>query len=710
MKIDIHAHTKKTKSGESIHRNIDPESFVAIIKETNVKILAITNHNHFDMNQYNEFVNKTGEICQLWPGVELDICENGMRGHLIVVVNPLNIQMLHNKMTELLSETDEDEFEISIEETVKHFDRMDAIYIAHYHSKKPNLTDDDIDKLVNLIKNKNRIIREASNSISAGIYISHGHKSIYGSDVQQWSDYVEISKGLPDLRLPVESFEQFCLLLDKDDPTIIDLLGKKRHEMISISLFGDKEITFPVYDDINILFGSKGTGKTEILEAISQHYNCIGLKTSVYQSSSINLSDVFDIKGNKLSVNLEDFGIDSCSSEIRTLKSAKEGNITSLSRYRTFYVAQQTNARAKSIAIQNFSPLDVDLLSRELQRMNETLTLLDEFIDQTEGVIFSGMLGTELYDEFVEVLSRVREVALEKWHLKFLEARSAQMFNNLINCFVEEISRKTGTPLKPIRTGFKDYASNRIRIERAATKVIQNMTKKIASQREFVGDLGEKGKLNCHTEFRIQDGTISNSKFNPVKQINKTPLKDFARGINGIYDSLYGNDLFERIANLMGIQGAEDIEDMDDLILFHRYFVVNDQPYTPSSGEASMVMLHRELSEAKEIYLLDEPEKSLGNDYINDVIVPLLKQRAEQGKKLIIATHDANIAVRTLPYNSVYRNHGPNGYGTYIGNPFSNNLIGLHNKEPLDWKEISMKTLEGGRGAFGERGKIYGKI
>ena len=217
MKIDIHAHTKKTKSGESIHRNIDPESFVAIIKETNVKILAITNHNHFDMNQYNEFVNKTGEICQLWPGVELDICENGMRGHLIVVVNPLNIQMLHNKMTELLSETDEDEFEISIEETVKHFDRMDAIYIAHYHSKKPNLTDDDIDKLVNLIKNKNRIIREASNSISAGIYISHGHKSIYGSDVQQWSDYVEISKGLPDLRLPVESFEQFCLLLDTDD-------------------------------------------------------------------------------------------------------------------------------------------------------------------------------------------------------------------------------------------------------------------------------------------------------------------------------------------------------------------------------------------------------------------------------------------------------------------------------------------------------------
>jgi hypothetical protein len=26
----------------------------------------------------------------------------------------------------------------------------------------------------------------------------------------------------------------------------------------------------------------------------------------------------------------------------------------------------------------------------------------------------------------------------------------------------------------------------------------------------------------------------------------------------------------------------------------------------------------------------------------------------------------------------------------------------------LDWKKISMKTLEGGEAAFGERGKIYG--
>jgi len=122
-----------------------------------------------------------------------------------------------------------------------------------------------------------------------------------------------------------------------------------------------------------------------------------------------------------------------------------------------------------------------------------------------------------------------------------------------------------------------------------------------------------------------------------------------------------------------------------------------------------MVLLHMELLEDKDTYLIDEPEKSLGNDYINDVIVPLLRERALMGKRIILATHDANIAVRTLPYNSIYRLHDDGLYYTFIGNPFSNKLKCINGMKPdLDWKEISMKTLEGGKEAFGERGRIYG--
>ena len=88
MKIDIHAHTKKVKQGDSEYRNIDIAKFVEINKATDVKILAITNHNHFDLNQYNQFRTGVNGICQIWPGIELDILEDRRRAHLIVIVNP----------------------------------------------------------------------------------------------------------------------------------------------------------------------------------------------------------------------------------------------------------------------------------------------------------------------------------------------------------------------------------------------------------------------------------------------------------------------------------------------------------------------------------------------------------------------------------------------------------------------------------------------
>ena len=76
-------------------------------------------------------------------------------------------------------------------------------------------------------KNPTRVLKEATNAISAGIYISHVHPSIYGSDIHDWSKYNEEASKLPELRFPVESFQHFCLLLEKDATTISTILDKK---------------------------------------------------------------------------------------------------------------------------------------------------------------------------------------------------------------------------------------------------------------------------------------------------------------------------------------------------------------------------------------------------------------------------------------------------------------------------------------------------
>lgn len=711
MKIDIHTHTKKVKQGDSENRNVDVDKFTDIINKTDVKILAITNHNHFDHDQYTQFRESLDGVCQIWPGVEFDVLEEGRRAHLITIVNPKNSLAFSAKVNEVIGTTTADTFTVSIDDLVNNFYELDAIFIAHYHSKKPSLTDKDIEKLVSLVSNPKRVIIEASNSISAGIYINHGHNSIHGSDVHNWDNYINDSKDLPELRLPVESFEQFCLLLDKDATTIKTILDKKSKESIQIAPFGIAElINLDIYNDINILFGSKGTGKTDILKALSTYYNGKGFKTEVYESNSKRLDDVFDLKGNQFTIDIEDLEIDNCSNELATIRNATEKAVTSLSTYYRYYSVEATNKISKSIKINQFTLLDENSSKRTFDEVKNDLKKFNDFKSYfSSNAKLNEIVGDELLNELDGIVNRILEKINLESGKRFVDHKSISFFNKLIQVFVSEISKKTGQPEKPIKTGFYEYASNRIAIEKDVKKILRNIAKPITPIIEEVGDLGEKGKLYCQTNLRLQNGTVSDSDYKHIQSKTKIPQKNVASQIELISKHIYANTLFEKIDELKKIEGSDTVTSINDLLLFYRHFTLNRNGYTPSNGESSMVLLHNELMKDKEIYLIDEPEKSLGNDYISEVIVPLLKERAKSGKRVIIATHDANIAVRTLPYNSIYREHDINGYYTYSGNPFSNRLICNSNIKPnLDWKLISMKTLEGGQSAFGERGKIYG--
>lgn len=711
MKIDIHVHTKKIKTGDAPTRNIETKRFVEIIKNTDVKILAITNHNHFDLKQFKEFRDGVSNHCQIWPGIELDVLENGKKSHLIVICNPKNYKRFSEVVNEIIKDKNPDTFTISLKDIVDKFDPLDCLFIAHYFVKKPNLGDEEISILHDSLFNPKRLLKEATNSISAGIYISHGHNSIYGSDVQNWDNYNEISQTLPELRLPVKSFEQFCLLLEKDEATINTILDKKMKESIEIAPFTAAEIIrLNIYSDINILFGSKGTGKTEILEALSKYFNSKGHKTSVYKSNDNHLNDEFDIKGSSFNCNASDFGIDECVAEIKFLKEVTEEEVTSLSKYLLHYSFQETNKISQKLKIKTIYEEDDTKTERTLEEISGILQefkSFQDYIGENEGIY--ECIDNDLIQELIIVLEKILNQLKKRTENSFLENKSIKLLNGIITCFNTEISKKTNQPPKPTKTGFSEYSRNRINIEKASKKIIGLANQSISPQEKYVGSLGIKGELKCRTNLVFQNGGLSDSNYTPVKNVNKTPQKKFITSINTISNHIYSNELFAKISDLNDIENIETINSLSDLLLKYKHFTLNDKPYGPSNGESSMILLHKELTEDKEIYLIDEPEKSLGNDYINDVIVPLLKDKALLGKKVVIATHDANIAVRTLPYNSIYRLHDQGQYFTFVGNPFSNTLKCIYNLRPeLNWKEISMKTLEGGKEAFGERGKIYG--
>ena len=102
MKIDLHCHTKRIKSGDGSGRNVTKELFCKKIFDADVKIVAITNHNAFDKEQFFEFKDAISENCQLWPGVEIDIQQYGRsRWHLIVIANPDNTDIFSDCLNKL---------------------------------------------------------------------------------------------------------------------------------------------------------------------------------------------------------------------------------------------------------------------------------------------------------------------------------------------------------------------------------------------------------------------------------------------------------------------------------------------------------------------------------------------------------------------------------------------------------------------------------
>lgn len=712
MKIDIHTHTRKCKSGDAHTREVSPEGFCDAILSTEVGVVAITNHNVFDLTQFQAIQVRIGTDAQVWPGVELDVYDTNSKGHLLVIASPKLATQFSAAVTALTAGQTPDSFKVTMPEVLATFDAMEPLYVAHYKQKRPSVSDDMLAALEAGTLNKWSILKEVSNAISAGIHISHGRSSIYGSDVHDWGKYVEGARELPDLRLPIDSFEHFCLLLKKDPTTINTVMDRKTPEDLTVVPFEDgKKLTIRVFNDINIIFGPKGTGKSCILNAIAKHYTKNGIDAKVYESASGRLNEIYDAKGKDLSLNLNPLGVSYCQDEIQVVRTAVEVDVMSVTKFKAFFESTVSNKNAKLIRIKDIDPQQEGDAERNFSKYHDTASRIEAFSTLVED---DPLVRKELADnEFTElqrILGLLRDRLDRKEWSGFVDWKEVSLLNSAIKTFRNEVERKTGLRAKPITTGFRDYAMNRIEIAASVRAICKSLKSAIANDEEIVGDLGSgKGELKFVTRYLFQDGTVTDGEMSSLTSVKKGVQKKFVNALREVGKHVFQDDLFHYVSEFNGVDDVDEVKTVNELLLFKRYFTLDGMPYAPSSGEASMVMLQKELGTDKDVYILDEPEKSLGNEYINDVIVPLIRERAKSGRKVFISTHDANIAVRTLPYCSIYRTHGAEGYSTFVGNPFTNNLVNVTKPEDVrDWKIVSMRTLEGGKDAFGERGKIYG--
>lgn len=703
MKIDLHCHTIKTKKSDGINRNVTVEDFSKYMKDLEIKIVAITNHNYFDLKQYNEFSESAKETTMVWPGIELDIKQKPKDGHMIVICDPKNKEEF-SKIFDMPKDK-ADDYSIDIKTLGEKTKKLNCIYICHYYKKKPVINDDIILDIEKSGIDETRIFKEPSNYKTLGIFATFNNNVIIGSDVQDWNKYKECN--FSNLKLDVDSFNQF-LLLSKKEPTIITtLLNKKNKEKFNMKPHNSVSLSIELYEDINIIFGDKGTGKTEMLKSLGQSMINKNMNVVAYYGNEK------DSEFDKL-INRDDYFINDTKLFNEKVKDAfdyiyswNDVDPTSLKDYIEWYETKDNNENKKSLKICDL--LNLDVIDKKIyNKETDRLKKIDDFIEY----INSDNSNYGLSDvEFIQLKDLLTKIQVNQSTFKknaWIDKYSTDLVNYSIDKIKNITAMHSQSKSVPSETGISKFIKNRLCLKENIDIVLDylNNTTDIVKEK-YLGNLVDKGNIYKYTKFKLLDSNGEKSVASEFSTNKITDLREIKKILEICKENIYNDVLIQKIEELKTLDII--IKDGLEFVGVTKYVgIESGDVYKPSQGEKSMLLLNLKLNQDADNYILDEPELSLGNQYISSTIVPILNKLANARKRIVIATHNANIAVRTLPYLSILRTHNNGIYNTYLGNPFTNKLIDIDNENNiLDWKEESLNILEGGEEAFEERSFVY---
>ena len=618
---------------------------------------------------------------------------------MIVIANHKNVELFNTQVQELVNDEDVNTFQIGVKKVYETLGKCDCIYIPHFH-KEPKLSDEDIQELGELLPDSSRLFKETSDYRSLGVFSNFDYSVIIGSDVQDWNKY-ETSK-FADIRLPVQTFEQFCLLAKKDVQIIDTLLNQKRKKEIPVSPYKKVNFKLPFYEDINIIFGQKGTGKTEILESLKKYYIENGIAMESYKGNEKDSDFSKMLKVNDIIATPDKLQLDSMRQQFIDVYNWKEELPTSFEKYISWMETKDNNKNKGRMKITECVHIEEGVRDRKLESdykylkefTESTFEKIDieKYLDEQERTTLMLLLG--------KLCENINDAKMQKWN----SDKSIKLTNWSIDKIKAIADKCSDTISKPSSVGFYDFAMERFKLFENVEEICSAFSVEDKVEKEYLGSLEEKGDIYIQTRYRM---LTKESRTDEFKQ-GITVLRNCKLVIDGIKKAVLVENISEEVSKFQEFYD-DGIKDIGAFIGVSKETALeNGEIYRPSNGERGILLMQKLLDSESDVYILDEPELGMGNSYITSNILPKLTDLAKRRKTVIIATHNANIAVGTLPYISILRTHENGVYKTYVGNPFYDELRNIEDEtDTKNWTQESMHTLEGGKTAFYDRKDIY---
>lgn len=706
MLIDLHCHTKATKRGDGRARNVGAATFVSKITGAGVDIAAITNHNVFDIDQYNEFVVAANGAFQIWPGVELDVTSGDEESHwhMLVVCGPANAEKLDGIIKNLVGEMSPNDCLLEFGAVRDAFRGIDVLFISHCHDKKPYATEAELKEILDAENGPWNYFFEPRTLVTVGIMASHGWNMMLGSDVKDWTAYPGCE--LPQLRLAVDSFEQFVLLAKRDKPTIQTMLEKVAPLSITAHPHVGVDVKLPIFKEVNVIFGQKGTGKSEIAKSLLDSAKAQGMTCASYLGNQKTAQFDALLKTDSLSRDPSLLGLEDFNDAVERICGSEEELPVPIGEFIDWGRTNGNNEKKNRFAISRCKDLAVRG-EDDYRRHSKNLGDVSAFRAKVGERAYVEYLDHEEHASLVALLAKLEFAIDDGRKAEFIGRNSEALANNSLRTLKMEIDRKSSTKSLPGTVGYLAFARGRLTLMRDVRTVENLLKPKECQKRDYLGRFDDKGVVNLVTAYRLLASCSKTDEFGG----KITELKEWKKLLVSLARSFEADNVPKCKADFAEYVEQTGINSLQDFIGVRRFIERADtgEPYGPSDGEKGILLLEMVLNKKADWYILDEPEAGMSNSYIDRVIRPLVVKLGKAGKTVIVATHNANLAVRTLPYSSIYREHR-NGreYRTYVGNPFVDSLVDVDDlSNRVSWSGKSMEVLEGGQEAFFERMRIY---
>ncbi|GAA5550370.1 TrlF family AAA-like ATPase [Anaerostipes caccae] len=293
VRADFHLHTRKDKEFLFVGEQNDfVKDYVSSLKQADIKVGVITNHNKFDKDEYKAIrkAAKKEDMCIL-PGVELTIKEGANGIHTLIVFNPdewlsngdnhiqtfltsafATIPNLENRNTKCIYDLK------NTLETLEAYNRDYFIIFAHVDQNSGLFCECRgglLESLSGLAPFKRRVLglqklRTHNNIIQFKRCFGYTPALVEGSDPKSLAD---IGKGDRQtyLKIGEYSYSAIKFALQDFENRVAETIPDIHHGYIeSLSFQGGKfdgqKIIFS--PELNTFIGIRGSGKSSILEAI----------------------------------------------------------------------------------------------------------------------------------------------------------------------------------------------------------------------------------------------------------------------------------------------------------------------------------------------------------------------------------------------------------------------------------------------------------